>query len=428
MKKPFFYSLISLLLFPKLVAAQDSPHLNRVTNQVLLAQNNSSDSQPVHFKTKNQAYLEIDQIVRQLMIKQQIVGLAVGIVHNKETGFLKGYGYADLGAKIPVDVNQTLFRWASLSKPVTAIITAQLVKAGIVNWDFPIQTWFKTYQMPKFYLLDCATNAQTSTLNDYRFPCDRGYTEVPLPPSSKITLRTLLGHTAGIIGYDNPRGSAEPNTSYLDSQRNQSILRWGLENLLTKPLLAIPSREYHYTTFGYNLAGVVLEEASGQPYPQLLQTYINNPANLNTLQPDYQWETIPNRVIGYRREKGQIIQDRLTDVSWKMAGGGLMSTPKDLTTFCGALMDNTLLDERAKRTLWTEQITSKGKTTEYGLGFGIGRWKNHVYIGHSGSQENTKTRLEFYPKDNLCIVIMSNTNTTKTNSFVKAIAQTILDP
>ncbi|HAC65524.1 MAG TPA: hypothetical protein DCF68_18835 [Cyanothece sp. UBA12306] len=217
------------------------------------------------------------------MNEQQVVGLAVGIVKNKDIVFLKGYGYADLESKIPVDPNRTLFRWASLAKPVTAIITTQLARAGIVNLDFPIETWLTNYQIPKSYLVQCAFKSQTLLSGNKTYPCKKGYAALPLPPSSShITLRQLLSHQSGITNYDHFWGRIEPKSSYVESKQNKTVLAWGLQNLLTKPLLAIPRSEYIYTTLGYNLAGVVLEEASGKSYHQLLENYINNVVNLPT--------------------------------------------------------------------------------------------------------------------------------------------------
>lgn len=429
------FGLISLLIFfPTSIGAQNNFLRNiPLTEPFSPVQHKNEESKKLNQfqwgerlpeNLVNIAFSEIDRVVRQLMNEQKIVGLALGIVKNKEIIFLKGYGYADLESRIPVDPNHTLFRWASLSKAVTAIITAQLVRANIVNWDSPIETWFTSYQMPKSYLVECRVDSETYLMSGYLFPCEQGYAEVPLPLSTpSINLHQLLGHIAGIMGYESARGRAEPDTFYFKSKQNNSILRRGLQNLLDKPLLSIPGSQYLYTTFGYNLAGVVLEEASGQSYPQLLQTYVTNRANLKTLQPDYEWKKIPNRAQGYRLEKGQIIRESSTDVSWKMAGGGLISTPRDLANFCGALMDDTLINETEKKRLWREQITTMGNSTKYGLGFFISQSQGRFNVSHHGLQEKTKARFILYPDENLCFVIMSNTNSAKLNTFFNALTQ-----
>src|SRR5262249_7353032 len=71
----------------------------------------------------------VDDALAAEMGKQQIVGLAVGILHDGELVYLKGYGLADRERKEPV-TSKTLFRWASCSKPVTAITALQLAEKG----------------------------------------------------------------------------------------------------------------------------------------------------------------------------------------------------------------------------------------------------------------------------------------------------------
>src|SRR3954468_15802776 len=67
----------------------------------------------------------VDAAVRAEMDRQRVVGLAVGVVRGGEVVYLKGYGLADRETGVPV-TNDTLFRWASCSKPVTAVAAMQL--------------------------------------------------------------------------------------------------------------------------------------------------------------------------------------------------------------------------------------------------------------------------------------------------------------
>jgi CubicO group peptidase (beta-lactamase class C family) len=63
---------------------------------------------------------KIDETVKAAMEKGKIVGLAVGIIDNGEVAYVKGYGQADREANVPVSA-RTMFRWASVSKPITAV-------------------------------------------------------------------------------------------------------------------------------------------------------------------------------------------------------------------------------------------------------------------------------------------------------------------
>jgi CubicO group peptidase (beta-lactamase class C family) len=104
-----------------------------------------------------------------------------------------------------------------------------------------------------------------------------------------------------------------------------------------------------------------------------------------------------------------------------MAGGGLISTPLDLATFCAALMDDTLLSEAQKAALWTERTTSGGEPTKYGLGFAVGTRDGRRFVEHAGVQPKTRTHLRLFPDEQRCIVVMSNTTSAKTTRLIDAL-------
>src|SRR5437763_1442263 len=67
----------------------------------------------------------VDAAARADVERQQCVGAAVGVVRDGKIAYLKGYGFADREAKEPI-TGKTLFRWASVSKPITAVAAMQL--------------------------------------------------------------------------------------------------------------------------------------------------------------------------------------------------------------------------------------------------------------------------------------------------------------
>ncbi len=369
----------------------------------------------------------IDEAIRPLLDDQHIVGLAVGVVERGRTTFLKGYGYADLEARTPVSADATMFRWASISKPLTAIVAKTLERREVVDFARPIETWYQDYRVPRDFTVECKRRRKTVEVGGRELPCEDGYAEATLPRDSRhITLRHLLSHTAGIIGFTSPRGRVYPKSRTLNDPLINRGLEWGLKRVFTKPLLSPPGVAYAYSTFGFNLAAVVLQRASGVPFPQLVHDIIAGPAGMPSLQPDYEWVDIPNRAAGYKpkRRRGRVremVREPSYDVSWKMGGGGFVSTPADLARFCGALMGDQLLSVQDKKELWTEQSTSDGEPTDYALGFAVGERDGRPYVEHAGVQPKARSRLRLYPDEDLCIVVMSNTTTAKTKALVEAI-------
>ena len=72
---------------------------------------------------------QIDRIVYDEMVKQNLPGVAVGVIKDGRIIHYQGYGYTDIEKKSKVTRN-TIFRWASISKPLTAIATLQLAEDG----------------------------------------------------------------------------------------------------------------------------------------------------------------------------------------------------------------------------------------------------------------------------------------------------------
>ncbi len=72
---------------------------------------------------------DIDQYIRAEMQRQRLVGLGLGVVHNGAVIYLKGHGWQDREARIPVNSWQTMFRWASISQTLTAISAVKLERA-----------------------------------------------------------------------------------------------------------------------------------------------------------------------------------------------------------------------------------------------------------------------------------------------------------
>ena len=76
----------------------------------------------------------VDAAMTAEMERQKAIGVAVGVIREGEIVYAKGYGFADREEKIPV-TTKTMFRWASISKPLTAVVAMQLVEAGKLDLD-----------------------------------------------------------------------------------------------------------------------------------------------------------------------------------------------------------------------------------------------------------------------------------------------------
>ena len=111
---------------------------------------------------------DVDAAMRDELKLQELVGLAVGVVKNGHIEYLKGYGWADREKQMPV-TRQTLFRWASISKSLTAVAALQLWERDRLKPGEDVRKY-----VPEFPAM-----------------------------AAPITLRHLLCHQGGIVRYTN---------------------------------------------------------------------------------------------------------------------------------------------------------------------------------------------------------------------------------
>jgi len=327
--------------------------------------------------------------------RQNAVGVAVGVLIDGKIAFYSSTGYQDRESQIPVS-RSTMFRWASISKSLTAITLLQLAENDVLSLDQTVNQFLVHYP-----------SQQTSD-----------------GKSHDITLEQLLTHQAGIVHYTNgvvigtPRNYVRPHPS--------RHVRLALNGFNQSLLLNVPGNAYSYTTRGYILLSAIVEQAAGRPFHVQVERMIAKPLAMNTLQPDYQWKRIQNRAVGYRKSTtGEIVVSSDTDVSWKLGGGGFISNIDDLAKFAEGLLQRKLVSQETQTTMFTRQTIADGTVTNYGLGFQAMEFNGRQTIGHGGSQEKTKTRLAIDLGMNNGVVVMSNSEYVDTSQFAEVIFKAI---
>ncbi len=327
---------------------------------------------------------EVDVAVRHQMADQQAVGVAVGLIEDKRIIYLKGYGLADRENGEPVN-RDTLFRWASISKCLTAVAAMQLQERGVLDLHAPVRNYVA------------------------EFP-DKG---------APITTSQLLSHLGGIVHYSN--GKVIRAEQAYDSPHPYGDVIVALDTFKESPLVNQPGEKYSYTTHGFILASAVVQRAGKQRFADQVRERIAAPAGMTTLQPDYQWVDLPNRAAGYTRKGGKVIRDTDTDVSWKLGGGGYISNIDDLARFAVGLLNGAFTNPQTQAQMWTRQRTNAGATTKYGLGFNVSGAGRDLKISHSGSQEKAKTRMVIYPERGTGVVVMCNSRHVKPELITTAL-------
>lgn len=326
----------------------------------------------------------IERAVTVEMSRQNIPGLSVAVAAGNQLREARGFGLADLENFVPAKAS-TVYRLASISKPITAVAVMQLAERGKIDLDAPIQKYVPGFPQKKW----------------------------------PVTVRHLLSHQSGIRHY---RDGAEVN-----STRHYSDLREPLRIFQDDPLLFEPGARYSYTTYGYNLLGAAVEGASGMEFVEYLRRHIFDPAGMERMRPDNVYEIIPNRARGYRKILGDVIQNcELADTSNKIPGGGLVGTVEDLVYFAIHVKGGTLVKPETVKLMFTPRKTSGGKPTPYGLGWQIFERDGAVWVGHGGAQQGVRTLLLMRPADGFAVALMANLEGVNLNSLALEIANIVL--
>ena len=222
----------------------------------------------------------VDDEITSLMRKWRIPGGAVAVVKDGRLVFAHGYGQADRDAGKPVRPD-SLFRIASITKPITAAAILVLVERGRLDLDAKVLDILK---LPGVSL-----------------------DKLPDPRWKQITIRQLLFHTAGFDrggGFDPMFRSdeiAKANGTPAPADAS-AIIRF----MLLRRLDFDPGTKHAYSNFGYCLLGRVVEQVSGKPYAEVVRNLVLQPAGITHMQIGHTrlCERLPGEVIADTYELG----------------------------------------------------------------------------------------------------------------------------
>jgi CubicO group peptidase (beta-lactamase class C family) len=312
----------------------------------------------------------LEQLVTDTMREQQIPAVIVAIGKGDRIIYSKAFGSADLENSVQA-TPETLIRTASIAKSISAVAAMTLVESGRLNLDAPVQSY-------------CA----------------------PFPQKQwPITTRELLSHTAGIRHY-NP---GEPE--------HTQHFKWmadGFALFAADPLLFQPGTAYSYSTYGYTVVGCVIEGASASRFQDYVSEHVLKPAGMTHTFVDDVFEIVPHRARGYQKLEGQVRNATLMDSSYKIPGGGYVTSAEDLARFALALMNGKLVKAKTLTQMWTASPVSGHPG--YGLGFML--LDGGKFVTHTGGQAGTATQLIMIPEQRFALAVLANMDGVRLKDLV----------
>ena len=352
----FIVSVILSMLLPLLSACAQTS-----ANTPSLA----PDQNPVQFFYEEMERLRIDN---------RIPGLSVAVLQNQQVVFAEGFGYADLENRIPATPD-TPYNIASLSKTFAAAILMKLVEEKRLDLDTSIADSLKnsrfTYDVGTFegHATVCRKIRQYSRdpqfeyaflLKDYR--CDK----------ENITVRHHLTHTA--------QGK--------------------------------PGETYRYNGFLFGFLSLIAEQVSDKPYSELVVDHIIAPLEMT--------DTIPSTT---EKRREQILAKRAKYYRTGFGGGftpssypitlsssaGIVTTVLDMAKFDIAMDRNLIVSADAKGAMFTNTISSSGKSLPYGLGWFVQEHNAVKLVWHYGWAPKAYSSLILkVPEKNVTFILFAN--------------------
>jgi serine beta-lactamase-like protein LACTB, mitochondrial len=340
---------------------------------------------------------KIESAITKFMAASKAPGISAAVVQDGEFVWSAGYGMADLENSVPA-TSQTLYRLGSISKSITATAAMELWEQGKLDLDSPVQKY-------------CPA-----------FP------QKPWP----ITTRELLGHLGGIRYYH------VPEIPYSESQSDPEVgntrhfdngIEAGLRFFADDPLVSQPGTHFNYSTQGYTLVGCAIEGASGEKYVDYVREHVLVPAGMLQTGPDDRFAIIPLRTRFYSKDKfGAVINAEFLDSSYKVAGGGWLSSAPDMARFEVAILTNRLIKRATRDIMWAPQMPSDGLgRMVYGLGWQGGTLEGVGDVGHGGTQQGTSTMMLIAPDARAGVVVLTNSDAVGASELASQLLKIVLE-
>ena len=289
------------------------------------------------------------------------------------------------------------YHWGSISKLVTATAVMQQVEAGTIDLDDPVT----------LYIPELAT-------------------------AGDIRIRDLLTHASGL-----PAREVRATIGY------GSVVLPSLEEELASyaptvaRLIFEPGSTHSYNNHNYLLLGIIVERVTGMPFGDYVDESILQPAGMDhaayrsddlvvPVAHPILTQAVMSGFVSTMESQGkdplEMIEAQTDDfvycreIDILAPWGGIQSPPADALRFAAVYMnrgragETRILSARTIRQMWRMQKSASGEPLGIGLGWFIGRDELGTYVEHEGGGPGIDAILRIYPRRDLAVSVMANTN------------------
>ncbi|WP_136163307.1 serine hydrolase domain-containing protein [Sphingomonas flavalba] len=319
-------------------------------------------------------YALLDERLRQLVERPDMVGMAVAIIENGEISFVKGYGLTEAKGAEPVGV-RTVFRWASLSKGVAGTLVAELAAEGKLSLDDPISRYSKTLRLP------------------------RGGEQI-------ATVADVLSHRVGL--------SHNAFDDRLEGGQDPRVIRTSLGGLSA---LCQPGTCHSYQNVAFDSVSEVVEAVTGRPYAEEVRDRLFRPLGMQDasltrigLMSSRSWArphvgqtTVSVEDPYYRVPAAGGVNSSIMDLAlWMRAQIGL--TPRVVSPAVLDAAHMARVDTGRRNTAFARAMGP----SRYALGWRDYDFEGHRLIGHQGAVRGYRSTILFDPRTRAGVAVLWN--------------------
>lgn len=319
-------------------------------------------------------FTTLERTISEELRDSQTPGAAVAVILDDRVIFAKVFGEADVETKAPV-TSKTLFRLASTTKMLTAAALIRLVAEGKIGLDEPVGKYVKGLS----------------------------------PKLSQLTLHQLLSHTSGI------QDGASDFGLHDDAALGDFIRTWKDDYLFTDS-----GRVFSYSNLGYDLAGFVLENVTGKPYPDAMEELLFKPLGMKSsaVRPTMAMTRPISQGHQTAPDGKTVVVRPFADEAREWPSGGVFTTVEDFSRFLVAFLNNGRLE--GKQVLPTTVVAKLStpyavnpsgnvqKHSQYSYGLNVLEEDGTRVFQHGGSMAGFGSLVRIVPDRRFAIVILTN--------------------
>lgn len=329
----------------------------------------------------NDSYEEIDVYIEEQLQALNLPGASLAIVEGDQIVHLKGFGVSGPAGETPTP--QTPFIICSLTKSITALAVMQLVEAGKIELDAPIQRY-----LPWFTLADPEDAAQ-------------------------ITVRHLLVQSSGLsqatgwktmVNFDDSPDATEKQARQLATfEPNRPV-----------------GSAFEYSNTNYNLLGLIIEAVSGETYADYVQNHIFDPLDMTRSYTSKAVAKQNGLSTGYISWFGfPMPVPNLPYPSGSLPAGQLISSAEDMAHYLiaqlngGRFGDAQILSPEGIAEMHSPGVDANSMGVDlgdYGMGWIITSTSEGNRIWHDGTNPDYFSYMALLPDQNRGMVLLVNAN------------------